>query len=418
MTLELETAIRAALAAGNLLRSEFNRGDGPRGSVGHAEADEPAERLIFDRLTTEFPGYGYLGEELGSRKAPSSADEFLWVVDPNDGTSAYLRGFRGAAVSIALLRRGEPVLGVVYAYNHPDDDGDLIAWAEGSPVRRNGTIVRRAWPDRVTAECTAFISQSADRNARANAEIVSPMRYRAVPSIAYRLALVAAGEGDVGVSLNGPTTWELAAGHALLRGAGAELYDVRGEPIRSSAQGECNHTGDVFGGAEALVRHLAGKAWESVFRRPLPQDCVGLLWPVKGGGPIDAGMLARAQGCLLGHLAGDALGSLVEFQMPDEIRRNYPDGVRQLSDGGVWQTLAGQPTDDSELALALARSLVAKGTYDVAAVAEAYAAWYRSAPFDMGAATERALRAASNASEAPAEAALHEADPASQATAP
>nr|WP_235670380.1 ADP-ribosylglycohydrolase family protein [Prosthecochloris vibrioformis] len=54
---------------------------------------------------------------------------------------------------------------------------------------------------------------------------------------------------------------------------------------------------------------------------------------------------SKAQGCLLGQLAGDALGSLVEFQSPDEIRRSYPDGVRELADGGTWNTIAGQPTN-------------------------------------------------------------------------
>ena len=66
---------------------------------------------------------------------------------------------------------------------------------------------------------------------------------------------------------------------------------------------------------------------------------------------------SRAQGSLLGQLAGDALGSLVEFQSPNEIRRSYPDGVRELADGGTWNTIAGQPTDDSEMALLLARML-------------------------------------------------------------
>ena len=65
----------------------------------------------------------------------------------------------------------------------------------------------------------------------------------------------------------------------------------------------------------------------------------------------------RAQGCLLGQLAGDALGSLVEFQSPEEIRRSYPEGVRELADGGTWNTIAGQPTDDSEMALRLAAAL-------------------------------------------------------------
>lgn len=65
----------------------------------------------------------------------------------------------------------------------------------------------------------------------------------------------------------------------------------------------------------------------------------------------------RAQGCLLGQLAGDALGSLVEFRTPDDIRWEYPGGVRELANGGTWGTIAGQPTDDSEMALSLARML-------------------------------------------------------------
>lgn len=92
----------------------------------------------------------------------------------------------------------------------------------------------------------------------------------------------------------------------------------------------------------------------------------------------------RAQGCLLGQLAGDALGSLVEFQTPDEIRRLYPDGVRELADGGVWDTLAGQPTDDSEMALMLARMLAERGVYDADAALNAYRFWRDSGPFDCG----------------------------------
>ena len=69
-------------------------------------------------------------------------------------------------------------------------------------------------------------------------------------------------------------------------------------------------------------------------------------------------LLSRAQGCLLGQLTGDALGSLVEFQSPHVIRCNYPEGVREMVDGGTWNTIAGQPTDDSEMALLLARMLV------------------------------------------------------------
>ena len=94
--------------------------------------------------------------------------------------------------------------------------------------------------------------------------------------------------------------------------------------------------------------------------------------------------LSRARGCLLGQLAGDALGSLVEFQTPEQIRHAYPDGVRELAAGGTWNTLAGQPTDDSEMALMLARMLVARGAFDATAAHAAYRDWFDSWPFDCG----------------------------------
>lgn len=103
-------------------------------------------------------------------------------------------------------------------------------------------------------------------------------------------------------------------------------------------------------------------------------------------------LLSRAQGCLLGQLAGDSLGGLVEFRTPEDIRRKYPNGVRELADGGTWGTLAGQPTDDSEMALALARMLAERGWYDPEAARQAYLAWLDSGSFDCGMTVARGLR--------------------------
>ena len=91
-----------------------------------------------------------------------------------------------------------------------------------------------------------------------------------------------------------------------------------------------------------------------------------------------------AQGCLLGQLAGDALGSLVEFCSDEAIRRSYPKGVRDLANGGTHNTIAGQPTDDSEMALLLARMLVRKRKYDSSEAFSAYKFWLDSGPFDCG----------------------------------
>jgi ADP-ribosyl-[dinitrogen reductase] hydrolase len=130
------------------------------------------------------------------------------------------------------------------------------------------------------------------------------------------------------------------------------------------------------------------------------------------------GVVSRAQGALLGQLAGDSLGSLVEFRGAQEIREQYPQGVRDLADGGTFDTIAGQPTDDSELALALARTLAREQAYPEREVAAAYARWYLSAPFDIGQATRAALSGAANAltrAEDPAAAARRAADTQTQA---
>ena len=104
-------------------------------------------------------------------------------------------------------------------------------------------------------------------------------------------------------------------------------------------------------------------------------------------GGISEGVRSRAQGCLLGQIAGDSLGSLVEFKDASTIQRLYPNGVRELADGGVWDTLAGQPTDDSEMALALARSLVRNRAFSINDIRASYVRWYRSGPFDIGTTT-------------------------------
>jgi len=106
--------------------------------------------------------------------------------------------------------------------------------------------------------------------------------------------------------------------------------------------------------------------------------------------------ISRAQGCLLGQLAGDSLGSLVEFQSAEEIRRAYPNSVRELADGGIWNTIAGQPTDDSEMALMLARMLVEHRRYDADQARHAYAFWLNSGPFDCGSTVRSGLRGQPN----------------------
>ncbi len=379
----------AARAAGDLLRDDFHRPGGARGKVDKAEADVEAEWLIRHRLLAAFPDWAYLGEETG--RAAGAPGAPIWLVDPNDGTRDYLVGRRGSAVSIGLLRERRPVLGVVFAFGYPDDDGDLFAWAEGcGPVSRNGRAVEPRLAPSLEATDVVLVSSKGDRAAEANLQCATPARYRPVPSIAHRLALVAVGEASAATSIHGPGAWDYGAGHALVRGAGGVLLDEAGREIVYLEDGD-SHALRAFAASRTVAREIAPRPWQSAL------DAVA--WPA-GEGPVrlekgnavrDAALLSRAQGCLLGQIAGDSLGSLVEFESAVTIAERYPQGPRELADGGRWRTLAGQPTDDSEMALALARAIVASGRYEAEGALRAYRNWYRSEPFDVGQTTRAAV---------------------------
>ena len=383
----LEAALDAAVAAGEILRRDFHRPGGARGAGDKAEADLEAERLIRSRLGEAFPGWSYLGEETGRAAGRPGAP--LWLVDPNDGTRDYLAGRRGSAVSIGLLAEGHPALGVVFVFAYPDDEGDLFAWAEGcGALRRNGRALSARLPEALGAGDVVLLSSTADRDPATNLRCTEPARYRSVPSIAHRLALVAAGEAAAAVSIFAPGAWDYAAGHALLRGAGAVIVDESGAEVDYGPDG-ASQTLRAFAGSPGVVGRLVPRPWPEVYSGPWRGERTASL--ARGRAVGDAALLARAQGCLLGQVAGDNLGALVEFCSAADVAARYPDGPRRLVDGGHWGILAGQPTDDSEMALTLARAVVGAGGYDEAGVLEAYRAWYRTGPFDVGDTTRAAL---------------------------
>jgi ADP-ribosyl-[dinitrogen reductase] hydrolase len=323
----LPDVIEAVEIAGRMVAAEFCRPGGPRFSD-HVTApvDREIELFLRDRLTGLLQAR-FVGEEAGVLEAP--ANGFCWVVDPHDGTRAFLEGRRGSAVSVALLREGEPVLAVVFAPLSPDRGRDLIAWANGGKITRNGRPVAIDLRRReLAAGDVVFLNHGAWQRPVWHGSAVAPGRFMPLPSIAYRLARVAVGDGIATLTLRPVNALDIVAGHALLLAAGGVLLAEDGVPVTYTTQGESRPSA-CFGGAPAAVATLRARTWRgSTETRREPR--VTLTWPRAPDGVA----LDRAIGALLGMLIGD-------------------------STAPINGRIAGQPGPDGETALAVARALIA-----------------------------------------------------------
>jgi ADP-ribosylglycohydrolase/fructose-1,6-bisphosphatase/inositol monophosphatase family enzyme len=386
----LSGVVAAVEAEGRRLREEFYRAEGPRGRRGHCPADREIEESLRVQLERLVP-CAFAGEET----EPTADAAEVWLVDPHDGTFEFMNGRRGSAISVALVRNGVPVLGVVHAPDSPDRGPDTVAWAEGAgPVRRNGAPVGASLAGRlpVAGELVWATASSAARPVT-HSLAAAPARYIAMPSIAYRMARVAAGDGIATLSTHSVNEYDIAAGMALIRGAGGVTLDAEGNEVRLEGNSRRRVSG-CFAGAPEAARQLAKFDWRQLEAEPRRNARVSLGFPRK----FEPKRLSRAQGCLLGQVIGDSLGSLVELKPAPEIAQLYPRGVRELADGGVYKTIAGQPTDDSEMALTLARALVRDRKHDRERVLDAYRGWLTSRPIDVGMTTERGLLGRGDAS--------------------
>ncbi|WP_167399119.1 inositol monophosphatase family protein [Ectopseudomonas oleovorans] len=154
----LNEVIPLILRAGTLIAAEAARPGGPRGEEDKADIDLEVEILLRERLLRLQAG-DFWGEETGSALTGA---RYCWVVDPNDGTSDFLAGWSGSAISVGLLRDSEPVVGVVYAPTSPRGP-DCISWESGmTGLLRNDIQI---FPDlsarQLDAATVVFVSTAA-----------------------------------------------------------------------------------------------------------------------------------------------------------------------------------------------------------------------------------------------------------------
>lgn len=218
---ELAVAIEAARAAGAevaRLRKDGVRYGRKEGWELVSEADILAAEMLHESLTKAFPDTGWLSEE-HTDTDHRLEKERVWVVDPIDGTREYLQGIPEYSISVGLVINGAPALGVVY---NPAADRMFAATcigAEELPARKLLPVAFEALVGRGEHQSDDVLPLPRGGTSRG------------VGSVAYRLALLANGEGDAVLTGTGRSEWDVAAGAALCLAAGLRVTGVLGEPL-------------------------------------------------------------------------------------------------------------------------------------------------------------------------------------------
>jgi myo-inositol-1(or 4)-monophosphatase len=224
--IELRDRVAAAVREGGALALQFFR-DGVKSWTKHksspvSEADLAVDRLLRERLLGIHDA-GWLSEETEDDPARLTRNE-VWVVDPIDGTRAYLAGSPDWAVSVALVSLGRPILAALYA---PVTE-ELFLGAAGGGATRNGASIEASAGDRLAGARFSGAKHRLEQLAALEPQIVTVPR---IPSLALRLARVASGALDGTFAAPNSHDWDLAAADLLVHEAGGMLTTLAGQAL-------------------------------------------------------------------------------------------------------------------------------------------------------------------------------------------
>lgn len=222
---DLELICAAAKDAGALALRLQQAGDlktwsKPGGSP-VTSADLAVDQQLRAQLLQARPDYGWLSEETADNSSRLESRR-AFVVDPIDGTIGFIKGRPWWAISIAVIEAGEPTAGVLEA----PALGETYTAEAGAGARLNGAPITAG--DRSELEGCALLSDARMLAHPSWPEPWPPMRVESRNSVAYRMALVAAGRFDAVLALSSKCDWDLAAADLIAREAGALCTDHLG----------------------------------------------------------------------------------------------------------------------------------------------------------------------------------------------
>ena len=185
------------------------------------EADLRVEEYLRDRIGREFPGHGIVAEESDASQAGHDAD-YVWAIDPVDGTANFAAGVPFFAVSIGLLHRGRPVVSSLFLPNTLAGDGVLFARAGGGAFDENGPLTALTYPEPKPSALAGVPSGFGRAFSIKRQHGMGLGEPRIMGSIACELALVARGVLQYSL-LSAPRVWDVAAGVLLVQESGGDV---------------------------------------------------------------------------------------------------------------------------------------------------------------------------------------------------
>jgi myo-inositol-1(or 4)-monophosphatase len=227
-TPELVLIRDAVVAAGRLALAERERGLkiwSKSGGSPVTSADMAVDTLLRTSLLGARPDYGWLSEETAD-SPERIARERIFVVDPIDGTVAYMKGKPWWCIPIAVVENGRPVAAVI----HAPALNETFAATLGGGATLNGAPINAS--DTTDLDDASVLADARLMEGPHWAEPWPAMRFEKRNAIAYRMALVAAGAFDAAIALTPKWDWDVCAGALIASEAGARVSDHHGGPWR------------------------------------------------------------------------------------------------------------------------------------------------------------------------------------------
>ncbi|AYD00744.1 3'(2'),5'-bisphosphate nucleotidase CysQ [Neorhizobium sp. NCHU2750] len=228
---------RAALLTGDPILHIYRAGPDARYKSDASpvtDADERAEAIILTRLATECPGIPVVAEESAAAgRIPDVEGKPFLLVDPLDGTKEFINGNDDFTVNIALIDKGIPVLGFVYApalglaYRGSPEGAEKLWVDTNFQVTRRQPMRARALASPDIA-VTSRWSRCAQTDAFINHSGASDIR---TVGSSLKFCLIAEGAADIYPRFGRTMEWDTAAGDAILRAAGGMTFDLDGHPL-------------------------------------------------------------------------------------------------------------------------------------------------------------------------------------------